>query len=471
MGQALAHRPLADALQAASLILGPMTRPELERAIENPARKQGVAFETGLIGRLLDDVGDEPGNLPLLEFALSSLWEQADDRRLTHEGYDAIGRVEGALARYADEVFAGLGRAEQDRSRRVFVQMVRPGEATEDTRRLATRAELGEVDWALAQRLADARLVVTDRDPAGQDIAEVVHEALIRNWGRLRAWMDADRAFRAWQERLRAALRQWAASRRDEGALLRGAPLAEAEGWLAERAADLGQAEREFIRAGVALREREAAEREAHAQALAEERRRAEEEARARRRTRRFTAALLVLLVLAVAATVFAVNQQRLAQMAEAEAARERDAAVAARATAEAARAAAETAREAAAQAEGQALEQLGIADSQRLAIAAVNQLRDEPGAALLVAYEAVARNHNAVTEQALRDALEQVPWSMTTLSAHAQRVTSAAFSPDGERILTASADGTARLWDLEGTSLATFSGHTDEVESATFSP
>src|SRR4030042_3297958 len=66
MGPALAHRPFADALQEASLMLGPMNRQELHMAIEKPAEMQGEAFEPGLIQRILDDVGDKPGNLPLL---------------------------------------------------------------------------------------------------------------------------------------------------------------------------------------------------------------------------------------------------------------------------------------------------------------------------------------------------------------------------------------------------------------------
>ncbi|MGD2079202.1 MAG: serine/threonine-protein kinase, partial [Chloroflexota bacterium] len=198
MGQALTDRPFADALQESDVKLGPMTRSELARAIESPAAKKNVIFEAGLVDRILDDVGDEPGNLPLLEFALTLLWERRTGRRLTHAAYDAIGRVEGSLARYADEVYERLSNEERRLARRVFTQMVRPGQGTEDTRRLATRRELGYEEWELAQRLADARLVVTGRAADGQKTVEVVHEALIRGWGRLREWMNSERTFRAW---------------------------------------------------------------------------------------------------------------------------------------------------------------------------------------------------------------------------------------------------------------------------------
>ena len=255
MGQALAYRPLADALQDADLLLGPMNRDELRAAIERPAEVQGAAFEPGLVERILGDVGAEPGSLPLLEFALTLLWERHSHGWLTHAGYEEIGRVNGALAGYADGVLAGLAHADRAAARHIFVQLVRPGEGTEDTRRIAARSELGEEHWRLVQHLADKRLVVTGRDAAGIEMAEVVHEALIRSWGQLQAWMEADRAFRVWQERMRAALRQWQASAQDEGALLRGAPLVEAEQWLAERPAELSQAEEEFIQASVAHRQ------------------------------------------------------------------------------------------------------------------------------------------------------------------------------------------------------------------------
>jgi hypothetical protein len=286
MGQALAHRPFADVLQDASLLLGPMTREELRAAIERPALKQGVLLETGLVERILDDVGEEPGNLPSLEFALTLLWGEESYGWLTHAAYERIGRVEGALARYADEVYETLGESQQESARRVLAQLVQPGEGTEDTRRLATRAELGEENWRVVQHLADQRLVVTGRDPAGGETAELGHEAMIQGWEQLRAWIQADRAFRTWQERLRAALRAWEAAGGDDGALLRGAPLAEAEGWFAERETELSAGEQAFVQAAMALRERRAAEREARRQRELDAARKLAETERARAEVR-----------------------------------------------------------------------------------------------------------------------------------------------------------------------------------------
>ncbi|MBE0696261.1 MAG: hypothetical protein IH586_05000, partial [Anaerolineaceae bacterium] len=255
MGQALAHRPFADTLQEASLLMGPMNRGELRLAIEKPAELQGAAFEPGLVERILDDVGEKPGNLPLLEFTLTQLWERQTDGWLAHQDYEAMGGVEGALADYADQVYADLQEADREQARHALVQLVQPGEGTEDTRRIATREELGEESWQLIQHLADQRLVVTGWDAQGRETAEVVHEALIRKWGQFQAWMESDRAFRAWQEQLRTHVRGWQASSQDEGALLHGIPLGVAQTWLGERGDQVSPVEREYIDASLALQE------------------------------------------------------------------------------------------------------------------------------------------------------------------------------------------------------------------------
>ncbi|MCA9220143.1 MAG: DUF1549 domain-containing protein, partial [Planctomycetales bacterium] len=272
LGQMLAYRPLADALTDGDAKLGPMRRAEMTRAIVNPAHLRGVAFEPGLVARILDDVHEEPGGLPLLQFALDMLWMEQEENQLSHRAYERIGRVHGALARHAETVYADLNERDQPLARRIFVQVVRPGLSTEDTRRLATRSEIGDEAWSLVQRLADSRLLVTNRDDAGQETVEVVHEALIRGWQRLQDWLRTDREFRLWQERLRGAMAQWGASQYDNGALLRGRPLSEAEGWLVDREADLSTTESEYIQASIDYRD----ERRAEAARIQEEQRQRE---------------------------------------------------------------------------------------------------------------------------------------------------------------------------------------------------
>lgn len=255
LGTALSYRPFADVLQNADLKLGPMNQKELGRAITVPAKKLGVTFEPGLVKRILGDVEAEPGILPLLEFALTELWQRRSGKQLTHAVYEEIGEVQGALSRHANQEYEKLSDVERERVRRIFVQLVRPGEGAEDTRRIAIKAELGEQNWSLVKQLADARLVVTSRNGTSQETVEVVHEALIRNWEELRGWIDADRVFRAWQERLRGTMRQWQETKQDEDWLLQGAALAMAGEQLRQRPEEL-IAESGFIEQSLRKQER-----------------------------------------------------------------------------------------------------------------------------------------------------------------------------------------------------------------------
>ncbi len=128
--------------------------------------------------------------------------------------------------------------------------------------RLATRDEVGEDNWDLVTKLASARLVVTNKtektkeqEKTEQETVEIIHEALIREWGTLRDWMDANRDFRTWQERLKVKMEEWEKSNQDNGALLRGVPLGEAEVWLQKRKDELSKSEQDFIVKSVDFRE------------------------------------------------------------------------------------------------------------------------------------------------------------------------------------------------------------------------
>jgi WD40 repeat protein/DNA-binding SARP family transcriptional activator len=324
MGEALRYATLADLLQNHTILLGPLSRSELRQVIEEPARLRGVAFEPGLVDRLLVDIGDGPGQLPLLQFALTQLWDHQSDGWVTHEAFDAIGGVRGALAGYAEKVFAALSPGEQAQAPHIFLTLVRPSPDAQDVRRMATRSEIGEERWPLVQRLADARLLVTNHNPRTGETAELVHEALIREWRRLQAWLNLDREFQTWRQRTRTALTLWQENPNDETNLLQGARLLEAERWMAERADEITVQHRDFIAASVAARERRtlaeevARQRELEsAQALAKiEHARAEDEARGRRRLTWLT---FVLVVVAVIAALTAVLAFRAQQSADAE--------------------------------------------------------------------------------------------------------------------------------------------------------
>ena len=255
-GQALSSA-LGKALQEyAPESLIPMEPEQLQRAIAKPAELYKVQLEAGLIQLIIDDLKSQPGRLPLLEFALTQLWKKQQGGWLTRRAYEEIGGVEAALARQAEEFYAVLDSAERKQLERVLIQLVHPGAGTEDTRRVATREDLKE-NWDLVARLASARLVVSDRAEAGTDTVEIVHEALLKSWVRLRGWIDDNREFRTWQDGLERDKEKWQQSGKQDGYLLREAPLLVARDWLQQRGEEISDSAREFIESSWALREAE----------------------------------------------------------------------------------------------------------------------------------------------------------------------------------------------------------------------
>src|SRR5262249_15847887 len=143
--------------------------------------------------------------------------------------------------------------------RRLFTRLVTIGDGAEDTRRIVGREELGQDAWGLAQRLAgeDNRLVVTSAPSPGHETAEIVHEALIRNWPQLVDWLRRDRAFHIWLRNIRPSVAEWHRHPEDDGVLLRGRALATAHDWLERYKEDLSSRERGFIEASNKLRDAE----------------------------------------------------------------------------------------------------------------------------------------------------------------------------------------------------------------------
>lgn len=427
-GQALSYRSLADALQYADLILGPMTTEELQSAIDQPARQLNVSIEDGLTERILNDVSNQPGNLPLLEFALTTLWAKQSNRRLTHAAYNEIGGVERALADHAEEVYGKLKESEQQRAERIFVQLIRPGEGTGATRRIANRAEIGEDSWDLVVRLSNARLVVSGRDKAsGEETVEIVHEALIRGWKRLREWIEENREFRTWQERLRTALHQWEASHQEKASLLRGVLLAEAVKWTAQHPALISPAEKEFIEASQQYQLEETQRwKEAYAKA---ERERQEAE-RQREKANR----------LRIEAEQQRAEANELRQVAEQE-----------REEANRQRQKAEQEREEANRQRQEVERQHQVALARQLTAQAELMRNQHIGLvqrSVLLVLEAIQRSFSHEADQTLRASLALLPRPIAHLSPRGDGKI-VALSNDGHYLLTVSKDAIVEVWDV----------------------
>ncbi len=181
----LVHPSLGGLMQSRTEVVLPMSAKELSSAIQKPAEKVGMVFEEGLVAAILADVIDQPGSLPLLQYALTELFERRQDNRITFQAYRSLGGLLGVLGRRADEVYAGLEAEGQALARQLFLRLVALGEGTEDTRRRALRSELEtlQAEEGAMQRVIDVfgriRLLSFDRDPlSGTPTVEVAHEAL-----------------------------------------------------------------------------------------------------------------------------------------------------------------------------------------------------------------------------------------------------------------------------------------------------
>ena len=405
--------------------IGQMSVDELRRAIEEPARVQNLTFEEELVDQMLRDVGveadqrPEPGALPLLSHALLETWKRRDGNMLSLAGYYNAGGVSGAIALTANNTYFSLPPEQQVIARNVFLRLTELGDSTLDTRRRASldelvlrKSEVGEVAEVL-KILADARLITTSENET-----EVAHESLIREWPVLRNWLDEDREGHRLHQRLMKNAIEWQANDRDPSYLYRGARLAAAEDWLEGHEDILNEIEASFVEACSAKEQ----ERMANLQAQAEaERIRADREAKASRNFKILSAVLFGLLGIAAASFGIAYSRQQ-------------------------------------------------VVDAQRLAFASQSQVSTAPETALLLAIEAARRIPEFQSEQAMRAALEAFTWRPTTLNGHEDRVYTAEISPDGQYALTASKDGTARLWNTDGSPLVAFQGHDGEVLSALYS-
>ncbi|GAA4605345.1 WD40 repeat protein [Actinoplanes octamycinicus] len=243
---------LLAALTDAQVLIGGMSPAELREAVTRPAEVRGARVEGALVATIVAEVADSPGALPLAAHALREAWDRRQGAIVTLAGYRAAGGVAGAVARTAEQAYERLGEPERVAAQRLLLRMVDVGPDGLITRRRLTRAERDTIDRATAvvDAFAAARLVSVDRDTV-----EIAHEALIRAWPRLCGWVEESRAGLRLHRQLTEAAAAWESLDRDEGALYRGVRLsATADAGVL----DLAPAEREFLEASLALRDREA---------------------------------------------------------------------------------------------------------------------------------------------------------------------------------------------------------------------
>jgi WD40 repeat protein/DNA-binding SARP family transcriptional activator/class 3 adenylate cyclase len=422
LGRCATFPELADRLAGNDVLVSPMRDSELRRTVELPAQRAGLEIQAGLVEVIVADVAGRAGSLPLLSTALAETWERREGRRLTLAGYRAAGGVDRALAHMAEDAYAALPPGPRAGTRRLLLRLCDAGDEGDLSlrRRLPVAEAADEHDAdarAALETLADRRLLTIDRDAV-----EVAHEALLREWPRLRAWLDEDVQGRRVHRRLHDAARSWDTSGHDPSELYRGTRLDAATDWGASHDDELSHAERAFLTASRAQSDQE----------LADARRQAADRARANRRLRTLLAGVGVLLVAALIAGIAAVRQRDRAQ------------------------------------------DERRVATARELAAAANANLDVDPERSVLLALEAVERSqsaHGSVLPEA-----EEALHAAVTASRAELRVPgvggSLDWSPDGTIFVTEGSEnaGIVDIRDAQtGESLRSWHGHDIDVNDVAF--
>lgn len=434
--QPLRHREFGDVLRAGTVPVPAPTEAEMRRMIVEPANGVGVSFEPGLVERIVGEVRLQPGALPLLEFALTDLFERRESDVLSLEAYEASGGVAAALGRRAEAVFSELAADQRPRARQVFMRLVNPGDGGADTRRRVRLTELGG-DSGVRQVLSlfgDQRLLTFDNDEVTRgSTVEVAHEALLAEWPRLTGWIDAHREELLLRGRLSAAAADWERSGRSDAYLLSGGRLAQHEGWVAGSDLPLSDSERSLM-----LASRQAVD----------------EQSQARRRVRqRITSAFAVVAALGLVLAVVAWNSSRAAQKSEAQAVAQAERADDA---AQDARDSADLAQRNADQAEANAAEairQSELATGRALLAATPGALDTDPDLGLLLALGAAERLGDSPEAAAVIH--EAIAASRTLFETATTSDPVSDISPDGSLVAVPAPTGLAlKMYEVDGGAL-----------------
>ncbi|WP_298910990.1 caspase family protein [uncultured Nostoc sp.] len=254
----LNYESLTQLIQEQAVYMPPLLGAELEEAIASPANLQGYQLERGLLGTIQQEVvGQEKGCLPLLQFALTELWEHRDQQayQLTVVKYKELGGVTGALNRHAENLYESFTEQQQDWVKRIFLKLVRTGAQAKDTRQWQAKTKLlsiaGEnrdeqqVINDVLEKLIKERLIVLDCELTGEVWVDLAHEALMEGWERFAKWRKTGQKLRRLRDQIEDALRIWEEEPSDEN-LMMGGLLAKVQEIWSELESDLDPAAREF---------------------------------------------------------------------------------------------------------------------------------------------------------------------------------------------------------------------------------
>jgi hypothetical protein len=236
-----------------------MSEEELRRAIDAPAARSGHPFDSATVDLLIAQTARHEGILPLLQFALTRIWEGLAEGITPADTLQRIGGVGGALAGEAERLYARLQKTDQVIARLAFLGLVRLGEGARDTRQRVSVSDLiayGEDPSHVREVLRTfsqpgARLITLAAELDGTDTAEVTHEALFEQWSTLKTWLDSSRNDLRFHRRLADAAHHWHTQGRPEGLLWRAPDLDLLRAFYQRAGGDLTATEMAFLQAAV----------------------------------------------------------------------------------------------------------------------------------------------------------------------------------------------------------------------------
>ncbi|HEW97942.1 MAG TPA: hypothetical protein ENF37_04765, partial [Beggiatoa sp.] len=520
IGDCAAFYGLPEAVNAGLYLTPRLTREQLSEAIALPATVFGGTVEEGLLNRLLNDAGNDPDQLPIIQHALMRMWQHAagaEEGVLTLAHYEQIGAFKKALSNHADKAYGELTGAQQKIAEILFRNLSERDSNKRDTRRpteLREIARLAEVEWQAVVPVVEVfrkqgrHFLVP---PVGQDLApdtvlDISHESLIRQWQRMPQWLNQEAESAVLYQRVEETAQRW---QDGKAALLRSPELEHILAWRTQAQPTQAWAERYGQHFALAMDFLEDSDQAQH------------QEAKAIQKRRRVTLAsmaggLIIAIILTLISVFFGLDASQQRQKAEASLVK-----------AEASQAKAEAQKKEALDQKEKAEKQKREAQrNQSFALSALSEFEREKGNltnAMLLALEGlpknlsepekpyVSANENQLSQAVFKSSenyLERFVmdgdnsihhvafspdgalialadsggavhlWEATsaqrlhTLIGHTNKVNHVVFSPDGGRLATASDDNTARLWEVKsGKLIQTLRGHENTVLHAAFSP
>ncbi|MCB9435593.1 MAG: protein kinase [Anaerolineales bacterium] len=442
----LLYPQLAGLVSTNTIVIPVMTVEETQEAILSPASQVGVQLEPALIARIVNEVQNQPGTLPLLQYSLTELFDQRENNLLTLTAYQNIGGVSGAAAKRADELYLSLDADRQKATRQIFLRLVSLGDSAEDTRQRVRRSELGIQSNILQDVLmlfGRYRLLTFDHEPSTRaPTIEIAHESLIKAWGRLRTWLNDNREDLQVRRRLTSATFEWLNAGHDSSFLASGSRLEQFIAWSETSEVLLNEDEQSYLNASITQRKRSEMDNE--------ERRRREIRL-LRRAQQRLWGIVVVLLAAVVVAGLlmgWALREQRTAKQNA-----ERVAITAATA--------ARNADEA---------QSLALSTSSQQAL---NDNNPDLAIALALAANAIP-NPSSQAQRALAEAIYSTGTQSRRLlpTYSGARMTNITIGSSGRTVLMGYDDRVMRLWDMNnGKLLWEFAGHDALIYSLAYSP